>query len=51
MSTSGIFDSLDPRNCGFNMILSLKIHIITFLNWKGILFFLFSVILENSEII
>ena len=44
MSTSGIFDSLDPRKCGFNMILSLKIHMITFLNRKEILFFLFSVI-------
>ena len=44
MSTSGIFDSLYPRKCGFNMILSLKIHIITFLNRKGILLFLFSVI-------
>ncbi|MGD0753920.1 MAG: two-component regulator propeller domain-containing protein [Bacteroidales bacterium] len=44
MNTSCILDSPDPRNYIVAMILSLKIHITTFLNRRGIFFFLFSVI-------
>jgi ligand-binding sensor domain-containing protein/serine phosphatase RsbU (regulator of sigma subunit) len=44
MSISGILDYPDRRNYLVTMILSLKIHITTFLKRRRILFFLFSVI-------